>query len=355
MRRLSGHWGGRSDYCQSIDHRSQWRVVKNKVMLVNGTYRMNTSDYAIEVQDLTKTFGTFAAVDTVSFTVKRGEIFGFLGANGAGKSTTIRMLIGLLEPTAGSATVGGFDVVTQTDLLKKHIGYMSQRFSLYEDLTVEENIRFFGGVYGLSKDRVNERMKWVLAMAGLEGREKSLTRTLSGGWKQRLALGSAVLHEPKIVFLDEPTSGVDPVSRRKFWELINQLSGQGITVLVTTHYLDEAEYCNNIILINAGKLIATGSPKQLKTTYITYPIFEVDTSDVVTSLETLRTEPWVVEISLFGTYLHVGVREEEEGKRQIASVLTAKGLTVKRMERISPSLEDVFLHLLEQDMKTRAA
>lgn len=313
------------------------------------------TELAIEVKDLTKKFGSFAAVDNVSFTVNRGEIFGFLGANGAGKSTTIRMLIGLLEPTAGSASVSGFDVKTQTDLLKKNIGYMSQRFSLYEDLTVEENIRFFGGVYGLSKHKVNERMKWVLAMAGLEGREKSLTKTLSGGWKQRLALGSAVLHEPKIVFLDEPTSGVDPVSRRKFWELINQLSEQGITVLVTTHYLDEAEYCNNIILINAGKLIATGSPKELKTEHITYPILEVETSDVITSLETLRTEAWVVEISLFGTYLHVGVRDEEEGKQLVASTLAGKGIAVKRMERIVPSLEDVFLHLLEQDMKKRAA
>jgi ABC-2 type transport system ATP-binding protein len=313
------------------------------------------TELAIEVKDLTKKFGSFAAVDNVSFTVNRGEIFGFLGANGAGKSTTIRMLIGLLEPTAGFASVGGFNIKTQTDLLKKNIGYMSQRFSLYEDLTVEENIRFFGGVYGLSKERVNERMKWVLAMAGLEGREKSLTKTLSGGWKQRLALGSAVLHEPKIVFLDEPTSGVDPVSRRKFWELINQLSEQGITVLVTTHYLDEAEYCNNIILINAGKLIATGSPKELKTEHITYPILEVETSDVVTSLETLRTEPWVVEISLFGTYLHVGIRDEQEGKQLVASTLAAKDIAVKRMERIVPSLEDVFLHLLEQDMKKRAA
>ncbi len=312
-------------------------------------------DYAIDVQDLTKMFGSFTAVNKVNFTVKRGEIFGFLGANGAGKSTTIRMLIGLLEPTAGSATVGGFDVRTQTDLLKKNIGYMSQRFSLYEDMTVEENIRFFGGVYGLSKEKVQERMKWVLAMAGLEGREKSLTRTLSGGWKQRLALGSAVLHEPKIVFLDEPTSGVDPVSRRKFWELINQLSEAGITVLVTTHYLDEAEYCNNIILINAGKLIATGSPKELKAKYITYPILEVDIDDVVTGLEVLRTQPWVVEISLFGTYLHVGVRDEQEGQQLIAKTLSAHDITVRRMERIVPSLEDVFLHLLEEDMKKRAA
>ncbi|MEW6510191.1 MAG: ABC transporter ATP-binding protein [Bacteroidota bacterium] len=313
------------------------------------------TDDAIEVRNLTKKFGGFTAVDKVSFTVKRGEIFGFLGANGAGKSTTIRMLTGLLEPTGGAATVGGFDLKTQTDLLKKNIGYMSQRFSLYEDMTVEENVAFFGGVYGLPKQRVQERMKWVLAMAGLEGREKSLTKTLSGGWKQRLALGTAVLHEPTIVFLDEPTSGVDPVSRRKFWELINQLSEQGITVLVTTHYLDEAEYCNNIILINAGRLIAGGSPKELKTQHITYPILDVDADDVVAALETLRTQSWVVEISLFGTYLHVGVRDERQGTQLIRSTLASRGIAVKRVERIVPSLEDVFLHLLEQDTKRRGA
>ncbi|MBI5021715.1 MAG: ABC transporter ATP-binding protein [Ignavibacteriales bacterium] len=313
------------------------------------------SQLAIDVNEITKMFGNFTAVDKVSFGVKQGEIFGFLGANGAGKSTTIRMLIGLLEPTSGQAKVGGYDVKTQTDLLKKNIGYMSQKFSLYEDMTVEENIHFYGGVYGLSKEKIKERKKWVLEMAGLQGRDKSLTKTLSGGWKQRLALGCAILHEPKILFLDEPTSGVDPVSRRNFWDLINELSSQGVTILVTTHYLDEAEYCNNIILINAGRLIAKGSPKELKTEHITYPILEVETDNVVTALELLRTQPWVVEISVFGTYLHVGVAELEKGKSLIKSILDAKGIQVKRIERIVPSLEDVFLHLLEQDMKKRAA
>lgn len=309
-------------------------------------------EYAIEVQDLTKRFGSFTAVNSVSFTVNRGEIFGFLGANGAGKSTTIRMLIGLLEPTKGSAKVGGYDIARQTNLLKKNIGYMSQRFSLYEDLTVEENIHFFGGVYGLSIEKVKERKAWVLEMAGLFGREKSLTRNLSGGWKQRLALGCAVLHEPRIVFLDEPTSGVDPVSRRKFWDLINQLSERGITVLVTTHYLDEAEYCNNIILINSGRLIAKGSPKELKSRYITYSILEVDTDDVVRALERLRQQEWVVEISLFGTQLHVGVQDEERSRTLIPSILSEERISVKRIERIVPSLEDVFLHLLDRDIGT---
>lgn len=304
---------------------------------------------AIEVSALTKKFGSFTAVDRVSFDVRRGEIFGFLGANGAGKSTTIRMLCGLLEPTSGAATVGGFDVGRQSEQVKRAIGYMSQRFSLYEDLTVEENIRFFGGVYGLTNGKIRERMGWVTEMAGLKGRETSLARTLSGGWKQRLALGCAVLHEPAIVFLDEPTSGVDPVSRRKFWDLINRLSGEGVTVLVTTHYLDEAEYCNDIILINAGSLIASGSPGELKTRHITYPIIEAETSDPVASLDLLRGLPWVIEISLFGTRLHVGVREEAIARESLVSVLRGKGIEVKRMERIVPSLEDVFLRLLEED------
>ena len=221
---------------------------------------MNT----IEVKELTKQFGKFTAVDHVSFSVEKGEVFGFLGANGAGKSTTIKMLCGILEPTSGDALVAGYSVMNEPDKVKRSIGYMSQRFSLYNDLTVEENINFFGGVYGLEGDELQERKKWVLQIANLEGKQKLLTGSLPGGIKQRLALGTAVIHRPGIVFLDEPTSGVDPISRRNFWELINDLSGEGTTVLVTTHYLEEAEYCNNIILINAGKLIAEGTSKVLK-------------------------------------------------------------------------------------------
>jgi len=308
---------------------------------------MDASETAIEVRDLTKSFGHFTAVDHLSFTVKRGEIFGFLGANGAGKSTTIRMLCGLLIPTSGSARVGQYDVTSQTELVKRSIGYMSQRFSLYDDLTVEQNIRFYGGVYGLEGERLEERMQWVLSMADLKGREESLTRTLSGGWKQRLALGCAILHEPPIVFLDEPTGGVDPISRRNFWELINELSSQGTTVLVTTHFLDEAEYCNHIILINAGKLIAAGSPNELKAHYITHPILEVRCGDVVDALEAVRNEPWALETSVFGTTLHVMVEDERAGKDALARLLGARGISISRMERIMPSLEDVFLYLLE--------
>src|SRR2546426_9241688 len=305
---------------------------------------------AIEVRHLTKKFGEFIAVNDVSFTVKRGEIFGFLGANGAGKSTTIRMLCGLLRPTSGEAIVGGHDVNAETEKVKLSIGYMSQRFSLYDDLTVEQNIRFFGGVYGLRNSRMDDRLEWVLKMADLRGREKSLTRTLAGGWKQRLALGCAILHEPRIVFLDEPTGGADPISRRAFWELINELPSEGITILVTTHFLDEAEYCNDIVLINAGKLIAAGSPTELKTQRIKRPILEVTpTSGVVEALETLREKPWAIETSVFGTSLHVMVEDEEEGRRLIAQALAEKGIGISRVERIVPSLEDVFLYVLEKD------
>ena len=308
------------------------------------------SDKAIEVTNLTKRFGEFTAVDQINFTVKAGEIFGFLGANGAGKSTTIRMLCGLLLPTSGSAKVGGFDIRTQTEQVKLNIGYMSQRFSLYDDLTVEQNIRFYGGVYGLKNSRLQQRMEWVLKIADLKGREDSLTKTLSGGWKQRLALGCAILHQPKIVFLDEPTGGVDPISRRNFWELINQLSSEGITVLVTTHFLDEAEYCNDIILINAGKLIASGSPVELKTDHVKNPILEVSGLDerIVEALEIIRTKPWALETTVFGTSLHVMVKDEEEGARLITQVLDEMDISVQDIQRIVPSLEDVFLYLLDK-------
>ena len=225
------------------------------------------SEYSIVVSGLTKKFGDFVAVNSVSFRVGKGEIFGFLGANGAGKSTTIRMLCGLLAPTSGEATVGGFPVGDQPEKVKERIGYMSQKFSLYEDLTVMENIRFFGGIYGLSRSRIRTRLPWILDMAGLRGREDTLTRELAGGWKQRLALGCALLHEPEIVFLDEPTGGVDPVSRRRFWDLIYDLSVKKVTVFVTTHYLDEAEYCHRIMLMDAGEIIAGGSPRELKDKY----------------------------------------------------------------------------------------
>ncbi len=312
-------------------------------------------EHAIEVKSLVKRFGDFTAVDGVSFEVGRGRIFGFLGANGAGKSTTIRMLCGLLDPTSGTATVGGYDIRREPERVKRAIGYMSQRFSLYEDLTVAENIRFFGGAYGLARKAVDARLAWVLEMAGLEGRERSLTRTLSVGWKQRLALGCAVLHEPRIVFLDEPTGGVDPASRRRFWELINGLSEGGITVFVTTHYLDEAEYCNDIRLIHAGRIVAGGSPQELKTRYIKNPILEVSCDRTVEAMEILQKEPWVLETSIFGLTLHISVAEEEEGNRLVRARLAQAGIAVDRVDRIMPSLEDVFIHKIEEQAARPAA
>ncbi|MCU7495255.1 MAG: ATP-binding cassette domain-containing protein [Ignavibacteria bacterium] len=307
---------------------------------------------SIEVKNLTKKFGKFVSVDGISFNVSEGEIFGFLGANGAGKSTTIRMLCGILEPSGGDAIVGGYSIVRDPDKVKTQIGYMSQKFSLYNDLTVEENINFFGGIYGLYNSKLQERKEWVLKVAGLEGREKTITGSLPGGIKQRLALGTAVIHEPKIVFLDEPTSGVDPISRRNFWDLINELSARGITVFVTTHYLEEAEFCNNIILINAGKLVAEGSSKELKTNYLKNTILEIECEHTVQAMELLEKENFVDEVSIFGNNMHIAVNDKYTGEEEIKRILSEKNsIRVKRIDRIVPTLEDVFIHLLDKDKK----
>ncbi|MBS4029504.1 MAG: ABC transporter ATP-binding protein [Ignavibacteriales bacterium] len=310
-------------------------------------------NHAISVHNLTKRFGSFTAVDHINFDVKQGEIFGFLGANGAGKSTTIRMLCALLESSDGTATVGGFDINKEPDKVKESIGYMSQKFSLYEDLTVDENINFFGRVYGLTNSELLQRRDWVLEIANLRGSETRITGTLSGGWKQRLALGCAVLHKPKIVFLDEPTSGVDPVMRRKFWELINDLSAEGVTVLVTTHFLEEAEYCNDIILINAGKIIAGGSPKELKENYIKNPILEVQCENVIDAMTLVESERWALETSVFGTYMHVMVENENIAREKIQQLLSEKNIVLNRIEKITPSLEDVFIYLLDEEEKKK--
>jgi ABC-2 type transport system ATP-binding protein len=293
-------------------------------------------------------FGDFVAVDDVSFDVRRGEIFGFLGANGAGKSTTIRMLCGLLRPTSGTAMVGGVDVARDPEGVKLQIGYMSQKFSLYEALTVEQNIRFFGGVYGLEGDRYGRRRDFAIEMAGLKGRERTLTRELAGGWRQRLALGCAILHEPPIVFLDEPTGGVDPVSRRQFWRLIDHLSRQGTTVLVTTHYLDEAEHCHRIGVMNAGRLAALGTTRQLKEVFTGRPIVEVQTPSAVGAMRVLDAMPEVEKTSLFGTAVHAVLRSAEVGPDRIAAGLRAGGIDATRVEPVEPSLEDVFLDLVER-------
>ena len=304
--------------------------------------------YSISVKNLTKKFGDFTSVNSISFDVKKGEIFGFLGANGAGKSTTIRMLCGILEPTSGDAIVGGHSIKSNPDAVKQSIGYMSQKFSLYNDLTVGENINFFGGVYGLEGAKFKEQKEWVLKIANLKGKEDLLTSSLPGGIKQRLALGTAVIHRPQIVFLDEPTSGVDPISRRSFWELINHLSEQGTTVFVTTHYLEEAEFCNDLMLIDSGKIIAGGTPKELKTKYLSESIFEIESDNVVTALEVLEKETFTGETSIFGNHIHVITNEKFTGKKQIREALSKKNITVKRIDKIVPSLEDVFVYLLSK-------
>jgi ABC-2 type transport system ATP-binding protein len=306
------------------------------------------NDVAIDVRNLTRKFGGFVAVDDLSFTVKPGEIFGFLGANGAGKSTTIRMLCGLLRPTGGTAVVGGVDVSRNPEGVKRAIGYMSQKFSLYEALTVDQNIRFFGGIYGLYGDRLEARRQFVLKMAGLQGRENTLTRELPGGWRQRLALGCAILHEPRIVFLDEPTGGVDPLSRRRFWDLIGELSRQGVTVLVTTHYLDEAEHCHRIAIIQTGKLAALGTATELKRAFATRPILEIHAAQPVQAMAILDKHPQVEKTSLFGTAVHAVLKDTSTDAARLAASLRAEGIDVASIGAVAPSLEDVFLDVVER-------
>ena len=303
---------------------------------------------AIEVRHLTRRFGAFTAVADLSFDVHKGEIFGFLGSNGAGKSTTIRMLCGLLRPTSGRATVGGVDVGNDPEGVKRRIGYMSQRFSLYELLTVDQNIGFFGGIYGLSGDRLARRREFVLEMAGLRGRETTLARDLSGGWRQRLALGCAVLHEPPILFLDEPTGGVDPLSRRQFWRLIDSLSASGVTVLVTTHYLDEAERCHRVALIHAGRLATIGTVAEVKQIFASRPIVEIRADRPVEAMSALDAMQEVEKTSLFGTAVHAVLRSAATTQQQIRSLLNQRGLTVASVDLVEPSLEDVFLDVVDR-------
>ena len=303
----------------------------------------SSNENAVVVKDLEKRFGSFTAVNRVSFEVQKGEIFGFLGPNGVGKSTTIRMLCGILSPTGGTGTVAGFDVRTEPEKIKANIGYMSQKFSLYEDLTVEENIDFYSGIYRIPPEKKRERKEWVIEMAGLHDRRHSLTGILSGGWKQRLAFGCAILHEPPIIFLDEPTAGVDPVSRRQFWDLIYELSGKGVTTFVTTHYMDEAEYCNRIGLIYRGELIAIGSPDTLKTDFMQEEVLEVlceRPQDAMGEIEKLRG---IQEVALFGKGLHVVA---QDAGRAISDIRNLLGTTAS-VEKIAPSLEDVFVSLIE--------
>jgi ABC-2 type transport system ATP-binding protein len=304
---------------------------------------------AVHVERLTRRFGTFIAVDQVSFEVPRGEIFGFLGPNGAGKSTTIRMLCGLLAPTDGRAQVGGFDVASQPESVRNNIGYMSQRFSLYDDLTVEENLDFFSGIYRVSRSRRSGRKEYALRMAGLENRRSSPARILAGGWKQRLALGCAILHEPPILFLDEPTSGVDPIARRSFWSLIYQLSEAGHTVFVSTHYMDEAEYCHRLALMYRGRIIALGTPDDLKQELRSYSLMALDSSDPLGSMRALERVEGVRDVAVFGGGLHLTVQEPAAAATRIRRALESRGIEVRRLEAIQPSMEDVFVARIEQE------
>jgi ABC-2 type transport system ATP-binding protein len=310
--------------------------------------------FSVEAHDLVKRFGSFVAVDHVSLAVRRGEIFGFLGPNGAGKSTTIRILCGLLTPTEGTARVGGFDVATESESIKRSIGYMSQKFSLYDDLEVGENIDFFSGIYGVPDDRRGERRDYVLRMAGLEERRHTMTRLLAGGWKQRLALGCAILHEPPILFLDEPTSGVDPIARRDFWELIYQLSETGHTIFVSTHYMDEAEYCHRVALMYAGKIVALGSPAELKSSLTEHHLLALETSDVLGTMKALDGFDGVRDTAVFGGGLHVTVDDAVAAAAQIRERLASLAIEVRLLESIEPSMEDVFVAMIEKEERRAA-
>jgi len=323
---------------------SSSRKIKNDMKSENAV-----SGFSVEVEDLVKTFGSFVAVDHIHVQVKQGEIFGFLGPNGAGKSTTIRMLCGLLLPTSGRGRVAGFDLLKEPERIKQVIGYMSQKFSLYNDLTVIENLHFFGGVYGLSGPSQREREEQVLEKVGLTDLRSRITRDLAAGWKQRLALGCSILHRPSILFLDEPTSGVDPISRRNFWGLIQQMGEEGVTTFVTTHYMDEAEYCGRLALIYRGKIIAMGAPSELKTKTLTQGVLDVECAPLVPALDFLGKEEWVYEAAIFGDALHVIGREGIDVKKEIATLFQAQKIDLKRMEWIRPSLEDVFVSLVDKE------
>lgn len=302
---------------------------------------------AVTIRDLERRFGDFLAVNRVSLEVPKGEIFGFLGPNGAGKSTTIRMLCGLLEPTGGSGTVAGFDILTEREQIKRNIGYMSQRFSLYDDLTVEENIDFYSGIYRIPKERKAERRAWVVAMAGLQDHTRTRTGLLPGGWKQRLSLGCALLHEPPVIFLDEPTSGVDPLSRRSFWDLIYQLASQGVTVFVTTHYMEEAEYCDRLALIYRGELVAVGTPGELKHQLMQDDVLLLACDRPQEALVAVTEVEGVRDAALFGRDIHLMTADAQQLVPVLRERLEAAGFRIQDLEPITPSLEDVFVSLIE--------
>jgi len=306
-----------------------------------------TPEIAVQVKELEKKFGDFTAVNRINFAVKRGEIFGFLGPNGAGKSTTIRMLCGIIPPTSGDGTVGGFDIVKERAQIKEHIGYMSQKFSLYDDLTVEENIAFYSGIYKIPPRERKERADKVIKLADIEPFRTRLTRTISGGWKQRLALGCALLHRPTIIFLDEPTSGVDPITRANFWDIIKSLAKQGVTVFVTTHYMEEAENCDRMVLIYKGNIIATGTPEEMKTVQMKDDILEIVVKDSDEWVDKIKTLPGVKDTALFGINIHAAVSDARKVTGEIKKLFDGADMKGCRVKKIMPSLEDVFVSSIE--------
>jgi ABC-2 type transport system ATP-binding protein len=309
---------------------------------------------SVWARDLVKTFGDFVAVDHVTLQVERGEIFGFLGPNGAGKSTTIRILCGLITPTSGLALVNGIDVAKDPEEVRRNLGYMSQKFSLYDDLTVEQNIDFFAGLYGVPRARRNERKDYVLEMARLAERRSALTGSLSGGWKQRLALGCAILHDPPVLFLDEPTSGVDPIVRGVFWDLIRGLATTGHTILVSTHYMDEAEYCNRLALMHRGRVIALGAPAELRHQASAHSLLRLDSTKPLETMRALADVPGVVDVAVFGGGLHVTVDDADSTAERIRTKLGTAGIDIHRLEKILPSLEDVFVSMIESEERRAA-
>jgi drug efflux transport system ATP-binding protein len=306
---------------------------------------MPENNNSVVIENLLKKFGEFVAVDHINLTTRTGEIFGFLGPNGAGKSTTIRMLCGLLTPTSGRALVAGYDVGRKPEAVRQNIGYMSQKFSLYNDLKVIENIRLFAGLYNVPQRQLKDRVDWALEMANLKGQENLITGTLPGGWKQRLALGCAVLHKPPIIFLDEPTSGVDPISRRQFWDLIHHMADDGVTVFVTTHYMEEAEYCNRLALIFRGKMVALGTPWELKQNSMKGELLLLECEPLGRAVEVLQSAPGVMDAAVFGNALHLVVQSAEAAIPELKEYLAQHGITLKHAEKIHPSLEDVFVSL----------
>ena len=306
-----------------------------------------SSEKSVQVSELTRKFGNFVAVDHVSFDIPKGEIFGLLGPNGAGKTTTIRMLCGILKPTSGEARILGYDVAKKPEEVKKRIGYMSQKFSLYNDLTVAENLDFYANLYGISQETMKTRKVELIEMAGLRGHEKQITKDLSGAWRQRLALACAIIHDPPMLFLDEPTAGVDPVSRHDFWELIYTLAGKGVSVLATTHYMDEAEFCNIIGMMYRSRLIALNDPDSLKEK-MKGVLYEIDCAEPALAEQILKIRDNIQDVAAHGILLHVLVKDEND-KTMLENVLQENGINITRIERVLPSLEDVFVSLVNQE------